>query len=180
MQPIRHLERLLADLATPERYLFSAADLQTACPPATNPAVLLSRAAKAGILRRVCRGIYLYPRVDFPRGRVLFHAAARLRANTFNYVSLETALSDAGVISQVPFDRITLMSSGRTNVISCGDYGMIEFVHTARRPDGLVGQLTYDPACRLWRASPALALRDMRATHRDLNLVNPEVIRELV
>ncbi|MGD9780778.1 MAG: type IV toxin-antitoxin system AbiEi family antitoxin domain-containing protein [Kiritimatiellia bacterium] len=180
MQPIRHLERLLADLATPERYLFSAADLQTACPRSANLAVLLSRAAKSGILQRVCRGIYLYPRVDFPRGRILFHAAALLRANAFNYVSLETALSDAGLISQIPIDRVTLMSSGRTHVVSCGDFGRIEFVHTDRRPDVLAGQLTYDAACRLWRASPALALRDMRATRRDLSLVNPEVPRESV
>lgn len=180
MQPIRHLERLLADLATPERYLFSAADLQALCPPSSNLSVLLSRSAKAGILHRVCRGVYLYPRVVYPRGLVLFHAAALLRANAFNYISLETALSDAGMISQVPFSRITLMSSGRTNTISCGSYGALEFVHTVRRPDDLAGQLTYDAACRLWRASPSLALRDMRATRRNLSLVNPEVPREFV
>ena len=180
MQSIRQLERVLADLATSERYLFTAADLRPACSPSANPAVLLSRAVKAGILRRVCRGIYLYPRVDYPRGDILFHAASLLRANAFNYISLETALSDAGFISQIPIDRVTLMSSGRTNVFDCGDFGCIEFVHTNRRPDILAGQLTYDPACRLWRASPALALRDMRATRRDLSLVNPEVARELV
>jgi hypothetical protein len=180
MQPIRKLERLLADLATTERYLFSAADLQVACPSSSNPAVLLSRASTAGILQRVCRGIYLYPRVDYPRGRVLFHTAALLRANAFNYVSLETALSDAGIISQLPMDCITLMSSGRTNFVSCGEFGRVEFVHTARRPDDLAGQLAYDAACRLWRASPALALRDMRATRRDLNLVDPEAPHELV
>jgi len=180
MQPIRQLERLLADLATPERYLFSSADLQAACPPSSDPAVLLSRASKAGILRRVCRGIYLSPRVDYPRGRILFHAAALMRANAFNYVSLETALSDAGILSQIPMDCITLMSSGRTNGISCGEFGRIEFVHTVRRPEDLAGQLAYDADCRLWRASPALALRDMRATRRDLSLVDPEVLRELV
>jgi hypothetical protein len=180
MQPIRQLERLLEDLATPEHYLFSAADLQGACPLATDPAVLLHRAQKAGLLRRVCRGIYLYPRVDLPRGRILFHAAALLRADEFNYLSLETALSDAGLISQIPIDRITLMSSGRTNTIPCGDFGRIEFVHTARRPADVAGQLAYDSACRLWRAVPALALRDMRATRRDLSLVNPEVAHELV
>ena len=180
MQPIRHLERLISDLAAPERYLFSAADLQTACPPVTNLDVLLSRAAKAGILRRVCRGIYLYPRVDYPRGRVLFHAAALLRAHAFNYLSLETALSDAGILSQIPIDRITLMSSGRSNVVSCGNFGRIEFVHTSRRPEDVADQLTYDSDCRLWRASPTLALRDMRATRRDLSLLQPEVPYESV
>lgn len=180
MQPIRQLERLLQELATTEHYLFSAADLQSACRSSANRSVLLSRASKAGILRRVCRGIYLYPRVDYPRGRVLFHTAALLRADAFNYISLETALSDAGMISQIPIDRITLMTSGRSHVVSCGDFGRIEFVHTSRRPADVAPQLSYDFACRLWRASPALALRDMRATRRDLSLVSPEVPRESV
>jgi hypothetical protein len=180
MQPIRQLERLLADLASPEHYLFSSADLRAINPSSAESAVLLSRAVKAGILRRICRGIYLFPRVEYPRGRVLFHAAALVRANAFNYISLETALSDAGIIAQIPINRITLMSSGCTHTVSCGEFGRIEFIHTTRRPDDLAGQLTYDAACRLWRASPSLALRDMRATRRDLSLANPEVIHELV
>lgn len=174
MQPIHQLERLLQDMATTDHYLFSVTDLQAACRPATDFYVLLSRASKAGILQRVCRGIYLYPRVKYPRGRVLFHAAARLRAEAFNYISLETALSDAGVISQIPINRITLMSSGCNNVVQCGEFGRIEFVHTSRSPEDAASQLTYDSACRLWRASPALALRDMRATRRDVSLVQPE------
>ncbi len=72
------------------------------------------------------------------------------------------------------------MSSGCTHTVSCGEFGRIEFIHTTRRPDDLAGQLTYDAACRLWRASPSLALRDMRATRRDLSLINPEVAHELV
>ena len=180
MQPIRHLERLLASLATEERYLFSAADLRAVFPPSSNLAVLLSRASSAGILRRVCRGIYLYPHVNYPRGQILFHTAARLRADEFNYLSLETVLSDAGIISQIPMDRIALMSSGRTSTIACGEFGTIEFVHTLRSPNALASQLTFDPACRLWRASTTLALRDMRATRRDLGLVNPEVPHEFV
>lgn len=180
MQPIRQLERLLGDLASPDHYLFTSADLQSACPPGTDLALLLHRAQKAGLLQRVCRGVYLQPRVDFSRGRVLFHTAALLRAGQFNYISLETALSDAGLISQIPINRIMLMSSGRTNTIACGEFGRIEFIHTARRPAEVAEQLVYDSACRLWRAAPALALRDMRATRRDLSLVNPEIAHELV
>lgn len=180
MQPMRHLERTLPALAGPDRYLFSVADLRGAFPAPREMAVLLSRAEKGGLLKRVCRGIYLYPRVDFPRGRILFHAAALLRAGEFNYISLETALSDAGILSQIPVDCITLMSSGRSHTVSCGDFGRIEFVHTARRPDQVAGQLTYDPECRLWRASPALALRDMRVTRRSMELVDREAARELV
>ena len=180
MQPTRRLEQLLARLADSDHYLFSTQDLQGAIPEQSHWAVLLCRAAKSGLLKRVCRGLYLYPRTDYPRGRLLFHAAARLRADEFNYISLETALSDAGAISQIPVNWITLMSSGRSNVIRCGDFGRIEFVHTDQRPDAVAEQLAYDPDCRLWRASAALAMRDMRATRRNLDLIDKEAIHELV
>lgn len=143
-------------------------------------AVLLSRATKAGVLRRVCKGIYLYAEADYPAGNLLFHAAARLRAAEFNYLSLETVLSDAGVISQVPMNWISLMTSGRSHVVDCGDYGNIEFVHTAQRPEEVSGELTYDTERHLWRASVRQALRDMKATRRSLELVDKEVLRELV
>lgn len=171
----------MQELAGPEHYLFTTADLR-GVPSAISGdmAVVLSRAQKAGLLKRICRGVYLYPRVEFQRGLVLFHAAAILRAHEFNYISLETALSDAGVIAQVPWDWITLMSSGRSSVINCGEFGHIEFVHTVRRPDALADSLAYDASCRLWRASPALALRDMRATRRKKDLINPEALHELV
>jgi hypothetical protein len=65
-------------------------------------------------------------------------------------------------------------------VVDCGDLGNIEFVHTVQRPDGLSGELSYDPERRLWRASVRQALRDMRATRRSLDLVDEEVVREFV
>lgn len=178
---MKQLEEVLASLANAEHYLFSPSDLLGALEIRRGGlAVLLCRAEKSGLLKRVCRGIYLYPRVSYPAGRILFHAAARLRADEFNYISLETALSDAGVISQIPINSITLMSSGRSTVIRCGDFGRIEFVHTVQRPDELSDFLSYDPNYRLWRASPQLALRDMRATRRNKDLINWEVARELV
>ena len=180
MQPIKQLERHLAALADHQHYLFSAQDLQGALPDQSNWKVLLCRANNSGLLKRVCRGLYLYSRVDYPRGLVLFHTAARLRADEFNYISLETALSDAGAISQVPIDCITLLSSGRSNLIRCGDFGRIEFVHTCRAPDSVSDQLTYDSDCRMWRASVALALRDMRATRRNMELIDKETLHESI
>lgn len=180
MQPIRKLKKILESLADAEHYLFTNSDFAAALPGLRGLAVLLCRAQKTGVLKRVCRGVYLYPRVNLPPGMVLFHTAARLRASGFNYISLETALSDAGVISQVPINWITLMSSGRSQVVDCGDFGRIEFVHTVQLPGELAGQLVYDSERRLWRASVRLALRDMRVTRRPQDLLNPEVIDELV
>ncbi len=180
MQPLKQLSAALRTLANPEHCVFSASDLAAAVPQCGQLGVLLSRATKAGLLRRVCRGIYFYPVPGYPAEHLLFHAAARLRAGEFNYISLETALSDAGVISQVPINWITLMTSGRSHEVDCGDYGHIEFVHTAQRPESVGGELTYDPERRLWRASVRQALRDMKATRRSLELVDEEAANELV
>ena len=172
MQPLRQLDHVLRTLADRDHCVFASSDLAAAVPECGQLAVLLSRATKAGVLKRVCRGIYLYPVRDYPAGSLLFHAAARLRAGEFNYISLETALSDAGVISQVPMNWITLMSSGRSHLVDCGEFGHIEFVHTAQRPEEIAGQLSYDAARHLWRASEKQALRDMKATKRSMDLVN--------
>ena len=170
MQPIKQLAQSLRTLADREHCLFAPSDLAAAVPGCGRLAVLLSRATKAGLLKRVCRGIYLYPVHDYPAGNLLFHAAARLRAGEFNYISLETVLSDAGVISQVPMNWINLMTSGRSHVVDCGDYGHIEFVHTAQRPGDVARELSYDADRHLWRASLRQALRDMKATRRNMML----------
>lgn len=180
MQPIRKLTHVLGTLADRDHYLFAASDLAAAVPECRQLAVLLSRAVKAGLLKRICRGIYLYPAADYPAGHLLFHAAARLRAGEFNYISLETVLSDAGVISQLPFNWITLMTSGRSYVVDCGEFGHIEFIHTAQRPDDVSAECVYDHERYLWRASVRQALRDMRATRRSMELVNRETAHELV
>lgn len=180
MQPLKQLSETLRSLADRDHCVFAPSDLAAAVPGCGQLAVLLSRATKAGLLRRVCRGIYFYPVADYPAGNLLFHAAARLRAGEFNYLSLETVLSDEGVISQLPMNWISLMTSGRSHVVDCGDYGNIEFVHTAQRPEDIGGELSYDSERHLWRASLRQALRDMKATRRGMELVDEEVVRELV
>ena len=118
---------------------------------------MVTRAEKELLLKRLCRGLYRYPATSREDGLLLYHAAARLRDGAFNYISLESALSDAGLISQIPMNRVTLMSSGRSTTLSCGRYGTIEFVHTKKGPTELADQLVYDPRYHLWRASVALA-----------------------
>jgi len=181
-QPVTRIISTLNDLANKDRCLFTLSDLRGILPEPRAGAfkTILCRAVKKGVLKRVCRGLYLYPQPDCEQGLMLFHAAARLRAGEFNYISLETALSDAGVISQAPMNWITIMSSGRRNTIRCGEWGTIEFVHTCRKPAELRDNLTYDARCRIWRASVSLAIRDMRLTRRTLDLVNQEVASELV
>ena len=182
MQPIRQLARILENLADSEHCLFSLQDLRAAVPGQSMASfkALVGRAQKNNLLRGVCRGIYLYPKVNYPSGLILYHTAARLRAHEFNYISLESALSDAGVISQIPLNWITLISSGRSHIVDCGTFGHIEFIHTKRSLESVASQLSYDPSCRLWRASVALALKDMALTRRNMDLVNMELAHELI
>jgi hypothetical protein len=64
------------------------------------------------------------------------------------------------------------MSSGRSNIIRCGEWGTIEFVHTSKKPNTLTEELAFDCRCRLWRASVKLAVRDMKSTGHNLDLID--------
>lgn len=176
------LRSTLETLSDSEHYLHGVNDFYSLFPDHSYAAikVLLSRAVKEGVLVRICRGVYLNPRVDYPRGLLLYHTAAKVRAGDFNYLSLETVLSDAGVISQVPIAWVTLMSSGRSYIVNCGDFGSIEFIHTKKSPDDIADKLVYDTRCSLWRAKVGLALEDMRSTGRSLDLIDWRVVDELI
>lgn len=182
MQPMRYLDQWLSENANNRHYLFTLRDLRPLFTELSDTAfkTLLSRAVSAKLLTRLCRGLYLYQKTMPNDGLLLFHAAALLRANEFNYISLETTLSDAGVISQIPMNWISIMSSGRSNTISCEGYGTIEFVHTNQKPANLVHHLIYDHSCGMWRANVELALRDMKATHRNTDLIDWDIANEFI
>ena len=169
MQSIQILKAALEELAGTEHYLFSVNDFSALFPLKTKTAlmVLLGRAVKTGSLERVCRGYYICKKTAYPQDLLLFHLAARLRADHFCYLSLETVLSEEGIISQIPLGCITLMTSGRSAVINCGRFGRIEFTHTKKLPANIKHFLTYDFRYGLWRASVQLALQDLRMTGRE-------------
>ena len=183
MRPFQKLQRVLVNSSKPtECSLFTLSDLRSILPELSSGAfkTLLSRASRKTVLKRICRGLYTYPARCKLTGLELYHVAARLRAHEFNYISLETALSDAGVISQIPMQWITIMSSGRTQTIKCTDWGHIEFIHTKKKPVDLINKLSYDKACHLWRADVPLAIEDMKATQRSLELIDWSVADEFI
>ncbi|HJN38360.1 MAG TPA: hypothetical protein QF353_06270 [Gammaproteobacteria bacterium] len=182
MQPIKMLSQWLLNNTNHEHYLFTLLDMRSLFPQLSDSAfkTLMSRAVRSGLLNRLCRGVYLYKPALPKDGLLLYHAAALLRADKFNYISLETVLSDVGVISQIPLNWISIMSSGRSSIISCGEFGTIEYIHTRQEPELLMDQLTYDHRCGLWRANVHLAIRDMKATHRNCDLIDWSIVDELV
>jgi len=182
MQPIKILVKWLHENVNHEHYIFTLQDFRLLLPELSDSAfkTLMSRAVKGGILEKICRNLYTYNANLYSKGHLLFHAATYLRSCAFNYISLETALSDLGIISQVPINTITIMTSGRSNIISCHRFGIIEFIHTQQKPEHIMEQLTYDPNLRLWRAHATLALRDMKITHRNCDLIDWNTVNELI
>ena len=182
MKNSKNLENWLKKSTKPKQYLFLYADFRAFFPDISTAAfkTLLSRFVKSGLLERICKGIYAYKEHIPSDGFLLFHVAALMRSYQFNYISLETVLSESGIISQIPINRITIMSSGRSHILSCRKYGTIEFIHTHRKPKQLIESLHYDPLCKMWKASIKLAIEDMKNTHRDLNLIDWGVVNELI
>jgi predicted transcriptional regulator of viral defense system len=181
MQPLQTLKTILETLADEEHYLFRTSDFYQLFPGMNAEAlrVLLGRAVKVRVLQHFCRGLYLYPRAGHEKGFELYHAASRLREESFCYLSLESVLSEEGLISQIPLGWITVMTGGRSGIISCGIRGSIEYIHTKKRFEAIESFLTYDHRCRLWRASARLALKDMRAAKRPMDLIDQEAAHEL-
>jgi predicted transcriptional regulator of viral defense system len=118
-----------------DRFVFSYRDTEKLFPE-DSPLALkagLKRLVKQGVLIRASRGVFVYGKSNnlhkFPRE----HIARTMRRGDYNYVSLESALSQYGVISQIPIDRITVMTTGRRGEYKT-PFGTIEFTHTQRSP----------------------------------------------
>ncbi len=179
MQPSQGVIRVLRHLASRERYLFTLADLMQLAPQLTREAfkVLLHRLVQRGELERVCRGVYLYPFVEYPSHLTLYHVVSMVRPSHVNYLSRESVLSEAGILSQVPINWIAVMSSGRSTTLSAGRFGTIEFIHTKRDFASYADALTYDQERRLWVASPSLARADLvRGRSASLDLMQEGVL----
>ncbi len=76
----------------------------------------LNRLVNDGLLQLAYRGIYVNQNTHHFDLYVVEHIAKALRQGEYNYVSLESMLSEYGVISQIPLDRLTVMTTGRKGV----------------------------------------------------------------
>lgn len=136
----------------------------------------LARLVRAKILTRAARGVYVYGLDITPKPNLLEQVAVALRRGHYNYVSLESALSEYGAISQVPVDRLTVMTTGRS-----GEYrtpwGVIEFTHTKRGIEQLLRN-TKDVGRGLRLAQAETAWRDLKRVGRNTHLVDMEEFEE--
>ena len=143
-----------------------------------NPKALaegLNRLVKAGLIKRACRGIYVNDNAQCFDSYTIEHIAKALRRNAYNYVSLESMLSEYGVISQIPLDLLTVMTTGRKGVYKT-QYGVIEFTHTKRSVINILSHIQTITGRPLRVATKETALRDLKRVGRNLHLIQSESI----
>jgi predicted transcriptional regulator of viral defense system len=133
----------------------------------------LNRLVKAGVLTRACRGVYVNPHAHSFDSRVIERIAQALRPGEFNYVSLESMLSEYGEISQIPVDRLTVMTTGRKGIYKT-PYGVIEFTHTKRPVSDILSHVKQVDGRPLRIAGREAAWRDLKRVGRNVRMVNRE------
>lgn len=130
----------------------------------------LHRLVKAGLLQRACRGVYVNENAQSFDSYAIEHIAKALRRHEYNYVSLESMLSEYGLISQIPLDRLTVMTTGRKGTYKTL-YGVIEFTHTKRSTKNILGHIKTVTGRPLRIATKKTALRDLKRVGRNLHLI---------
>ncbi|MCY4342429.1 MAG: hypothetical protein OXE83_02495 [Gammaproteobacteria bacterium] len=158
--------------------VFSHADMRTLFPEDGQKTLQagINRLVDGGILERVAKGVYVYQMSHHGDRRTLEGIAAVLRRGAFSYVSLESALSEWGVISQVAM-RLTVMTTGRKGLFECS-YGIIEFTHTAKPLMQAFEGTACDPSRPLRIAGKHKAYQDLVRVGRSLHLVDHEELRD--
>jgi len=155
------------------RYVFTKHELAKLFPNDTAKTFTasLNRLVKVGLIRRVCRGIYLNKEAVGSDRYLLERIAKGLRSGAYNYVSLESMLSEYGLISQIPIDRLTVMTTGREGLYET-PYGTIEFTHTKRSVVDILENTHHSNERPLRIATKQAAWRDLKRVGRNIMLVD--------
>lgn len=136
----------------------------------------LKRLVETNILTRAAQGVYVYNRA--PKDSfILEHITRTLRRGEYNYISLESALAQYGVISQIPIDRLTVMTTGRGGEFKT-PWGVIELTHTNRAISDILNG-TVETAIPIKFATKETALRDLRRVGRNTHLIDPQEVNHV-
>ena len=138
--------------------------------------LMMKRLADQRVLTRAARGVYVNPRARSMPSDVRAALIRFLRPREISYVSLESKLSEAGAISQVPtvLTCMTTGSSGRFDT----PWGAIEFTHTDRDIDFGTDVHTRDDG--LLEATVERSARDLRRVGRNVGLIDSETLAEAI
>lgn len=131
----------------------------------------LKRMVSDGLLQRVARGLYVNPAASSKNRWIGEEIAKALRPGQLSYLSLESILSEYGVISQIPVSRMTVMTTGASGLIET-PYGVIEFTHTKRSMAEIIKRTLMPKGRPLRIATQEAAVRDLLRVGRNVNMMD--------
>jgi hypothetical protein len=138
--------------------------------------LMMKRFSDQRVLLRAARGIYVNPAARSTPADVRRHLVRFLRPREISYVSLESKLSEAGVISQIA-TTLTCMTTGSSGRFET-PWGEIEFTHTDRKIDIGADVLVQDDG--VLDATIRTAVRDLRRVGRSLDLIDEEILGDAI
>ncbi len=176
MKQIHAIRQLMAQ-DRQGRQVFTHRDLATLFPERSSRTLQagLGRLVKSGILMRAAPGIYVNALSGNGYVHTLEQIARALRRGEYSYISLESALSEHGVISQIPM-RLTVMTTGRKGEFNT-PFGTIEFTHTARPLQDILDDI-HDVGRPLRLAGKHKACRDLKRVGRNTTLIDEQILHE--
>lgn len=137
----------------------------------------IRRLVGSGLMMRVARDLYW---IDSPSDKgipAIEEVAAALRAGEFNYIGMESAASLWSVISQIPVDRLTVVTTGREGEFKT-PFGVIEFTHTAVNPSEIMANTVDYPGHGLRLATKEYAVRGLLRARRSMHLIDWEEVED--
>lgn len=138
--------------------------------------LMMKRLADQRVLTRAARGVYVNSRARSMPGDVRAGLIRFLRPREISYVSLESKLSEAGAISQVP-TVLTCMTTGSPGRFDT-PWGAIEFTHTDR--DIAFGTDVHTRDDGLIEATVERSARDLRRVGRNAALIDSDTLAEAI
>lgn len=174
------LLNIFAHLEKYKSFVFSNRDLEMFFPNETKKTLekSLSRMVKKGLITRAARGVYVnHQGAQRNACNVIEEIALKLRSCDLCYVSLESILSEYGVISQVPLNYLTVMTTGAKGVHKT-PYGTIEFTHTSRGYMEALDRSIMIPDRPLRIAKKMVAVQDLRRVGRNVYMMDEEEFDE--
>ncbi len=139
----------------------------------------LQRMVKDGLLIKAARGIYINALVaSRHKSWMLENIAKALRPGKLSYVSLESMLSEHGVISQIPLSRLTVMTTGSGGIHDT-PYGTIEFTHTKRSIPEILDRTIFIKDRPLRIAKKQAAVTDLLRVGRNTDMIDYEELNEV-
>jgi hypothetical protein len=137
----------------------------------------LARHVEAGLIGRACKGVYVNEEARSRHSGLLEEVALALRRGCYSYVSLESACSEWGLISQVPM-RLTVMTTGCSGTYDT-KYGTIEFTHTKRSAPDVLARSAKDSRRPLRIARKRTAVQDLMRVGRNTNMLDEDELAEM-